>query len=131
MCKNGLCSWALEHNITHLALSALLVLINKLMVNMNISDKEFSTSGNPLNLPLTARTLFCTQKHGTSIFDIDGRKYIHFGVEKVLNEIITDYLALNLTVIRKINLLINIDRLPISKSSNSALWPILLFRYSS
>jgi hypothetical protein len=77
------------------------------------------------DLPRDARTLLNTPRPGThNIKTLSKGQYVHYGILKALTSIGScfphafDYRDI-------INLDINIDGLPISKSSKSQLWPIL------
>lgn len=72
------------------------------------------------NLPKDARTLLRTPRN-TELVTLSGGAYYHFGIEKgIQNEL------QRITVIpASVELLINVDGLPISKSTNSQLWPVL------
>lgn len=73
------------------------------------------------SVPSDARTLLCTPKN---VDCVPPEKYYHHGLKKSLLNQIAMYGA-NLIVQNIITLNINIDGLPISKSSKSQLWPIL------
>ena len=98
--------WAVEHKITHFALGKLLNLLQKYHPQ----------------LPKDPRTLLATSKT-FPIHKLAGGEYIHFGVESSLKK----QLAINpeLQLYPKLHLQINIDGLPLFKSSSSQLWPIL------
>lgn len=103
-----LSAWAIKHNIGYEATNELLQILR----NANI------------NVPKDSRTLKKTPTDAESI-QIDGGLYIHYGVEDCL----TDFLikSKNTFLLNdEIIIDINIDGLPISKSSNKQLWPILL-----
>lgn len=97
--------WATNYNITHKSLTALL----------NILRKEGHKE-----LPIDARTLLHTPS-STVIRDCAGGQYFHYGLEKSLREILELYGNISNPI--EINL--NIDGLPLSKSSLSQLWPVL------
>lgn len=100
-------TWALNHNITHTALKDLLQLIK-----VQYCDKT---------LPLDPRTLLDTpQNTGKSCSTIAGGKYWHHGIKRCLIKWFG-----NLSDNINISININIDGLPIYKSSKFQLWPIL------
>lgn len=116
--QTALCEWSIKNNISHLALSELLVLL-KIYTNYE--------------LPNTARTILKTKRSANhDIINIGNGFYWHYGVEKCIQLIASDIIILNKEVINvtlpnedTINILINIDGLPLTKSSNNCLWPIL------
>lgn len=71
-----------------------------------------------------ARTLLSTPRV-VRIKSIEGGKYCHFGLKKAIHLII---LALKLEIgsFKDINLTVNIDGLPISRSNQSCFWPIMI-----
>lgn len=74
-------------------------------------------------LPADSRTLLKTPRT-INIKNIGGGSYCHIGVEKVLISLIKD----NPSILEPgaINLQCNFDGLPLCKSSNSQVWPILM-----
>jgi len=116
--QTALCEWSIKNNISHLALSELLVLL-KIHTNCE--------------LPNTARTILKTKRSANhDIINIGNGFYWHYGVEKCIKLIASDIIILNKKVSNAtlpneetINILINIDGLPLTKSSNNCLWPIL------
>lgn len=82
--------------------------------------------GHP-ELPSDSRTL-CNTPNRINIQALVGGTYAHYGLEKALKEqlqyvLLQCSLDMRIFVTLKIN--INIDALPLSKSSKSQLWPIL------
>lgn len=74
-------------------------------------------------LPVDARTLMRTPRNRNEfIISIKPGNYIHFGIAESLKHTI---LNSNCEVPKTISLNINVDGLPIAKSSGSQLWPIL------
>lgn len=108
-CKDNLeqklITWALEFNIQHNALSSLLCLLNR------YTNQK---------LPTDARTLLRTPR-STMIRAVANGHYLHLGLKCAVQQIILQNKELN----NSIDLLINIDGLPLSRSSNACLWPIL------
>lgn len=104
--KSRLRSWAVEYSIPHCS-------INSLLSTLRFIDCL-------KNLPKDARTLLRTPRT-SYIISVDGGKYFHVGVERAILAqishfgIIPDVILIN----------INIDGLPLSKSSSSQFWPIL------
>ncbi|XP_050064975.1 uncharacterized protein LOC126553905 [Aphis gossypii] len=102
-------SWVVKHNVSHRCVNSLLLILK--------------TEG--LCVPTDVRTLMKTPKVH-EIQNISNGSYIHFGVENMLLPILEKHNAqINISDhILKIG--INIDGLPIAKSSKSQVWPILL-----
>lgn len=97
--------WALKNKITHVALNEVSVIINELI---------------PGILPRDSRTVLRTPKEIT-IKNIEGGQYWHNGVAKPLQKILENWIdAPDI-----ISLNINVDGLPIFKSSSNEFWPIL------
>lgn len=108
---NELKTWAINHNITHCALKDLLLILK--------NQPELKE----INIPKDPRTLLNTPKH-LDIKNINSSgTYFHFGIEKGLNNLFKDVKNTNIPDI--IEVAINIDGLPISKSSSSQLYPII------
>ncbi|KYN27416.1 hypothetical protein ALC57_03199 [Trachymyrmex cornetzi] len=107
--KSLLHNWAVTNNITHTALRELL--------------KIFRTLECFSNLPLDPRTLLHTPSQ-TEIKIVSPGTFVYFGVRIALEEYFVKYNS-RLENICTINIGINIDGLPISRSSTSSLWPIL------
>lgn len=104
--NSNLTQWALKHNITHSAITDLLLILKP----------KFPT------LPINARTLLNTPRELT-IHQVEPGKYYHFGFKYCLVKLLrfSECELLN----RKLEVFINIDGLPLSKSSGSQLYPIL------
>jgi len=109
--KEQLKKWACEYNITHRATGALLKLLKNVK---DINELE--------DLPLDPRTLLSTPKH-IVVRDVPPGKYFHYGLENALTDILKS-VHLN-TVPNNIEININIDGLPLTKSSKSQFYPIL------
>ncbi|KAB0790543.1 hypothetical protein PPYR_05331 [Photinus pyralis] len=108
-----LSDWAIIHNIDHFALSDLLRILNQTI---------------DINLPKDPRTILKTPRNtGSLIEKVEPGVYFHFGVENCL---------INLLNRRDVNdsedrsnileICVNVDGLPLSKSSGSQLWPIMI-----
>lgn len=110
--REALQKWAIEHNISQQALKGLLSIIKH--------------HYNDTNLPYDPRTLLNTPQNSNMLLkDIPGGKYWHQGLEVCLRN--------SFKFISKdtsIELNINIDGLPIHKSSKDQLWPILCNAYN-
>lgn len=96
--------WALEQNITHTAINMILAILRKYVYNW---------------LPKDSRTLLKTPRK-LEIVKTESGKYWYNGLEKSLNNVLSD---LNCDI--EIEILINIDGLPVHKSSKTECWPIL------
>ncbi|KYN00711.1 hypothetical protein ALC62_08511, partial [Cyphomyrmex costatus] len=105
--KTHLRHWAIKHHIAQIAVSDLLKIL-KLDLNLH-------------SLPLDARTILKTEDISNKIIDLHPGKYYHFGLKSQLT------LKLNQNDFEgeKVNISINIDGLPLTKSSCSQFWPIL------
>lgn len=106
---NEIRKWAVDFQIKHTALNALLLILKSHMPD-NV-------------LPKCARTLVQTPR--STVISSDerlGGKYWHYGLEKVL----TDHLTRIEKVPEQVSLNINIDGLPAFKSSSTSFWPILV-----
>ncbi|XP_055604411.1 uncharacterized protein LOC129752669 [Uranotaenia lowii] len=98
-------NWSTEFHITHAALNSLVGILN--------SDLH-------LNLPSDARTILRTPRNLSIISMGNGGKYWHQGVESCLRKALT-----SINKPSSISLNINVDGLPIHKSSSKNFWPIL------
>lgn len=108
---NGLAAWAAKNSVTQVALSDLLHVLH-----------PFHQS-----LPLDGRTLLCTP--ATEKYNIKelpgGGSYYHFGIANCL-QILFDYgRCSDAFTASTLSIQVNIDGLPIFKSSNYQFWPIL------
>lgn len=99
-------NWSIEFKINHNALQVLLSIL-----------RETPTFQ---NLPKDPRTFLMTPKT-TIMRVVQPGLYYHFGILNSLNNIFNKQLSVPLTI----KLAINIDGLPLSKSSGSQLYPIL------
>lgn len=108
--KADLSQWALKYAIHHNAINDLLSIISKYIPSCS--------------LPRDARTLLRTPRE-TNVVDLAGGQYVHFGLIPALHSIMQELKNAGLSV-DNINLSLNIDGLPISKSSTNSFWPILI-----
>ncbi|KAJ8915730.1 hypothetical protein NQ315_000665 [Exocentrus adspersus] len=98
----SLTTWALKHNISQLALSDLLDILRK---------------QNP-ELPEDARTLLKTPRNtGSLIKVIEPGVYYHFGLSSCLESLVTEFLKVSIPDSTVLEICVNIDGLPLSKSS--------------
>lgn len=109
--KAKLAQWAVTFNISQRALSALLAVLQ------TCDESQLK------NLPKDARTLLLAERH----IDIDSRAggdYYYFGIRYWLSVLLQRFpQAFNGTC--HIDLIINVDGIPLFNSSKVALWPIL------
>jgi len=108
--KHFLKNWAIKHNVTEVCLSDLLVGLKN---NVDGLDK----------LPSDARTLLKTN----IVFEksvVEPGSYIHFGLEMQLIRLISNIPSVN--NIQDLKLLLNVDGLPLFKSSAGQVYPILI-----
>jgi len=104
--EDNLAKWALKHHISHTALSALLLTLRK--------HSCFST------FFVNARTLLKTPKQQHIRIVIPGT-YYHFGLLKSIRQILSSVKE----DIECLKIAVNIDGLPLTKSSQQQFWPIL------
>lgn len=97
--------WALEHNVSHQALTSLLKILGK---------RGFD------NLPTDSRSLLKT-KRKFQVLDVEPGRYVHLGLQRGLK----NYFSAKGICPETVYAIINIDGIPISKSSRSEFWPIL------
>ena len=104
--KSNLASWAVDNNISIIALTSLLKLLK--------------THECHNNLPADGRTLLKTPQ-SIDLKVVKPGNYVHIGLkiqlEKKITEMFSDF--------NEVELLVHFDGLPLSKSSKSSLWPIL------
>lgn len=103
--QDNLAIWAVEHRITHTALRALLLILQK--------HPCFST------FPLDARTILKTPRQGDIRTVVPGL-YYHFGLVESIRQTFSTKGNIDCLTIA-----VNIDGLPLSKSSQQQFWPIL------
>ncbi|CAG7716895.1 unnamed protein product [Allacma fusca] len=106
--KDKLAQWSLKHRVTQSALTDLLHLLG--------SHKCF------VSLPRDSRTLLKTPK-SSNLDIVTPGQYAHFGLETALRRC----LQAAERVPDEISIQIGIDGLPIQKSTNAQLWPILVY----
>ena len=108
--RQDLSNWALRNNITHKAINELLSI--------------FLSYVPKCLLPKDARTLLHTPRT-SNCTKIQGGDYLHLGVEQMLKFYAQMYVEANISV-QYIDLSLNIDGLPLSRSSSNSFWPILV-----
>lgn len=104
--RDKLATWALRFNVSHAQLSALL---------------EILKPSHP-DLPKDPRTLLSTSQHVKTV-SVAGGDYYYFGVAYWLQIILNKCSFVG--DVKQITLNINIDGIPLFKSSKTCLWPIL------
>ena len=105
--KDELAKWASQYLISATAVSSLLKILKQLHPN----------------LPSDSRSLLNTERQ-YELCEIEGGLYHHFGIAKSLQKA-TACMENKLTPGSTVSLQINIDGLPLFKSSGTQLWPIL------
>lgn len=107
--SSELAKWAVDFKISHSAINSLVEILRK----------------HHPSLPKDARTLLSTPRH-YDIKQVAGGSYHYFGVEASLVKVLSHKLTTRtLKDGEHIVLQINVDGLPLFKSSNSQFWPIL------
>lgn len=104
-----LAAWAINENITLASLGKLLPIIREIPGSNDI--------------PKDPRTLVKTPRK-INVKSIGCGTYFYFGIEKTLNSFCINH-KISIQQNEEFLLAINIDGLPLSKSSNSSFWPIL------
>ncbi|EZA55656.1 hypothetical protein X777_04298, partial [Ooceraea biroi] len=104
--------WAITFNVSHESLRKLLSLLKTILIHSN--------------LPNDLRTLLTTPRK-TFSKNVEPGIYVHLGLKFAVEKLIS---KVDISLV-SIDLLVNIDGLPLSKSSNSQIYPILcsLFKY--
>ncbi|XP_032689152.1 uncharacterized protein LOC116852678 isoform X4 [Odontomachus brunneus] len=106
---NTVATWAIKYGITHCALIGLLNILN-IFTNTTFSKDP--------------RTLLQTPRN-TDVVTMSNGQYCHFNINSIVQNIIYDIRESGINV-AILDLLINIDEMSISRSSNACFWPILL-----
>lgn len=104
--RHELSKWSLKHNITHTAFSDLLKLLKQLVPD----------------LPGDSRTLLKTPRM-TITKNISQGHYFHFGLKSCLETLVSKYSKFSNP--NCLAVFINIDGLPLAKSSSNQVYPIL------
>jgi hypothetical protein len=107
--SEDLSRWVNAHNITHAAADDLL----KVLIQHGHDQ-----------LPRSARTMLQTTRH-IHIQPISGMDYVYLGFEELLLLHLHKYVANVTDHLHQLELSLNIDGLPLFKSSGTNLWPIL------
>lgn len=99
--------WAIRNRITHVALNELITILKPKYPE----------------LPRCARTLLGTVRK-VNVKDVEPGRYYHFGINYCLEKLV-ETSQCSLKYLKIIEIIINIDGLPLSKSSGSQVYPIL------
>ena len=110
--KEKLASWATACNVPQTHVDKLLRILISVAPGTNFRD-----------LPSTCKTLLDTPI-STPVVEMPPGKYYHFGLEKGIKNMLRKLKILNWFGL-VIQIIVNVDGLPIAKSSGSQLWPIL------
>lgn len=103
--SNQLASWSLEFNVTHAGVKKLLQIFRPYVPS----------------LPRDPRTILHTPRQ-VAVTKCGTGEYMHCGLKKKLTSLLSEC---TITDGQEIKLQFNIDGLPLFKSSNTQLWPIL------
>jgi len=109
--KEELSKWACKFQVKHNAVDALL--------------KILKIHGHA-ELPYTARTLFANEKH-YELTTKDAVESVQFNVADQVSKHLSRYPAAVTDHLQSLDLSLNVDGLPLFKSSNLSLWPVLCF----
>lgn len=104
--KEKLASWVTQFNIPHVAVTSLLQLLHVFHPN----------------LPGDARTLLSTPRVNLVVDLKGGGQYVSFGIRSGIEH---QHLEYPFKSTDKLELQFNVDGLPLFKSSNTSVWPIL------
>ncbi|XP_016660140.1 uncharacterized protein LOC107883830 isoform X1 [Acyrthosiphon pisum] len=107
--EDELRSWVLKFKVSHNSANCILRIIK--------------SAG--INVPKDIRTLMKTPTTHV-ISNIDQGSYIHLGLENMILPILKKYDSLIYSLNKVLKIGINLDGLPLSRSSKSQLWPILI-----
>lgn len=114
--KQQLATWAIIHSVPHNALSELLKILQE-----HVSEK----------VPLCSKTLLQTPRK-LNVHHIPGGKYFYFGLKAYLHKIVQNNLVNNFKFPKQqetnnfLSLSLSTDGVPICKSTNLSMWPILV-----
>ena len=105
--REELASWATKHHCRRGPINELLQILRK----------------QGYRLPKDSRTLLTTPAKVTTLEKCGGQ-YIYLGIEHGVRQVLSNYPSLQ-EKMKSIDLMINVDGLPLFKSSNAQFWPIL------
>lgn len=109
--KQSLIQWVVDCNIPRIHVSNLL--------------KRLHCDANLTFLPLDSRTLLSTKRGKIQLMDMPPGKFQHFDVAAALLKVLEAMVAAGKEIPNVLYILVNIDGIPLSKSSSSDFWPIL------
>lgn len=109
--KQSLIQWVVDCNIPRCHVSNLL--------------KRLHRDANLKFLPLDSRTLLSSKREKLQLTDMPPGKYQHFDVAAALFNVLETMAAAGKEIPNVLYILVNIDGIPLSKSSSSDFWPIL------
>lgn len=109
-CRDKIIEWALKYQVTQSAIKTLLNILKPMLPNAE--------------LPNDARTLLRTPRNrfNNLLSGRNGENYWHYGLRKILMEALISHRQVR----SQYSLNINIDGLPMFKSTTKAFWPILV-----
>lgn len=112
--SSQLAKWSVEENISLSALGKLLRLLRS-----NFPPSQLK------NLPKDPRTLLQTPTNNTNIKQMGSNGcYYYFGIQESVTDMFNK-ITLKLSLLDEISLAVNIDGVPLFKSTNESFWPIL------
>ena len=111
--KEKLASWVVKNQVPQCHVDQLLVTLKSTPPSTSLDD-----------LPTTCRTLLDTPRK-TPIVEITSGHYYHFGLANGIKNVLRKLQTVSLFGLT-LQLILNVDGLPIAKSSGSQLWPILV-----
>lgn len=76
-------------------------------------------------LPMDARTLKKNLRFPNEIKEISGMEYYYFGIEEQIRTVLARYDLQSILSVEELLIKDNVDGLPLFKSSNIAVWPLL------
>ncbi|KAJ8030886.1 hypothetical protein HOLleu_27427 [Holothuria leucospilota] len=99
---------------------------NKFEMKANALDqllKFLKDNGHP-NLPTCSRTLLKTPRE-VNVKSVSDMEYFHFGLMFMLEKVLEKYPEAQLHGKEELSLALNVDGLPLFKSTNASVWPVL------
>lgn len=111
-----------ETELTFSQKLAAIIIENNLTVKCTNQLLRLLKDSGLLDLPLTRRTLIETPLEKINTDIVEPGQYYHFGIQEVLGQFSSDCFLKDLN---KVELDINVDGTPLTKSSTLCMWPIL------
>lgn len=109
--RERLSQWAIHHQITRSAVNSLLILLR---------DEDPDNNG---DLPMDGRTLIGTPRITNIVVHDNANQYWHYGLKRGISDIFSRRQAV---ADDNYSLNVNIDGLPLFRSSTLSFWPILV-----